>query len=356
MAAGTLKKKGKDSKRQVAQTADASAATSSARIQASKRHWVERPLEPVVANGKGMRVLGFVPLTGLKTTPLHAPVETAPSAAAGRRGGRGRGGRGSVEGPSMWKHGRPVYEHGNYGRYYGYRHGDGGGDRRLAAVAKQLGEDTFRDKQVLDIGCNAGLVSLEIAEAYCARHIVGMDIDANLVESAKGNLAAKPQSECEVEFRAEDILCSPLRRPPDDRPERFDVVLCLSVTKWVHYAHGDLGVQRLFKRCLKRVRPGGIFILEPQEWSSYKKKRHLTPQIRETVAGIELRPENFDEFLISIGFESLAVIEPPSDAPLNFQRSLRLFRRPLPEQDAVAEEVAVAEAEIPKKKRKKCSQ
>jgi len=218
-------------------------------------------------------------------------------------------------------------------------------------VSAKLGKDIFADKEVLDIGCNAGLISLEVAQGYGARRAVGMDIDADLVEAAKANLAAAKRVKCEVEFRAEDILCSPLRRPPDDRPERFDVVLCLSVTKWVHYAHGDVGVQRLFKRCLKRLRPGGIFVLEPQEWSSYKKKRHLTPQIRETVAGIELRPENFDEFLISIGFESLGVIEPPSDAPLNFQRSLRLFCRP-PQQDALPAEVAEA-AEVTKKRKRK---
>ena len=35
------------------------------------------------------------------------------------------------------------------------------------------------------------------------------------------------------------------------------VVLCLSVTKWVHFAHGDTGLHNLFKRCFKRTRLWG---------------------------------------------------------------------------------------------------
>ncbi|OLQ12298.1 7SK snRNA methylphosphate capping enzyme [Symbiodinium microadriaticum] len=81
------------------------------------------------------------------------------------------------------------------------------------------------------------------------------------------------QSPGMVEFRREDILSCPLRRGDEAKPERFDVVLCLSVTKWVHFAHGDTGIHNLFKRCFKRTRPGGYFVLEPQGWGSYKKDR-----------------------------------------------------------------------------------
>eukprot|EP00928_Gymnodinium_smaydae_P031903 TRINITY_DN23263_c0_g1_i1.p2 TRINITY_DN23263_c0_g1~~TRINITY_DN23263_c0_g1_i1.p2 ORF type:complete len:161 (+),score=40.55 TRINITY_DN23263_c0_g1_i1:124-606(+) len=131
-----------------------------------------------------------------------------------------------------------------------------------------------------------------------------------------------------------------MRRPPSMEPERFDVILCLSVTKWVHFAHGDEGVRRLFRRLWRRLRPGGLLVLEPQEWSSYKKKRHLTREIRETVAAIELRPESFASELEAFGFESCGVAAPPADAPKNFRRSVRLFRRPLRAPDADEERAA----------------
>lgn len=69
------------------------------------------------------------------------------------------------------------------------------------------------------------------------------------------------------------------------------MIMCLSVTKWVHFSLGDAGVQKLFRRISRRLKPGGLLILEPQEWRSYRKKQFLTPEIRQTVRGIEMRPE-----------------------------------------------------------------
>eukprot|EP00930_Biecheleria_cincta_P068839 TRINITY_DN56666_c0_g1_i1.p1 TRINITY_DN56666_c0_g1~~TRINITY_DN56666_c0_g1_i1.p1 ORF type:complete len:348 (+),score=69.64 TRINITY_DN56666_c0_g1_i1:114-1157(+) len=344
MAAGT-KKTGKKQKprlpAEVSQKADDCTSSS------ERPTWVERPLEPVVANGRGMRVLGFVPIGGLKTTPLRKP----PSSAGVEKCLQDSHTSGVVKGASSWKKGRPVYEHGNYSRYYGYRHADGvtgSSDTRLTALIERLGNDLFAGKEILDIGCNAGLVSLEVARSYGARRVVGQDIDLDLIQAAKENAAnLQLGGGSQIEFRTEDILTSPLRRPPNDTPERFDVVLCLSVTKWVHFARGDTGIRNLFKRCMKRLKHGGVLVLEPQEWSSYKKKRHLTPAIREMVASIELRPEAFDEHLVSLGLEQLGTIEPPADATRNFQRSLRLFRRPVAADDSAGDEL---EAEASRKK------
>ncbi|TFK82067.1 Bin3-domain-containing protein [Polyporus arcularius HHB13444] len=70
----------------------------------------------------------------------------------------------------------PVY--GNYHGYYNKRPPTN--DRRLALVPRGL----FNGKRVLDVGCNEGIVTCEIAQTLGAKRVVGVDIDDTLVRAA----------------------------------------------------------------------------------------------------------------------------------------------------------------------------
>lgn len=195
------------------------------------------------------------------------------------------------------------FRYGNYNRYYGYRNEDRH-DPRLECFKKEW----FENKEVLDIGCNTGHVTLAIGRDYSPKKIVGMDIDESLVLIARRNIrhyittdfiksdvslnsllifqgqntkdkcskAADRPSQCfpsNVSFVQGNFVDSAKQ---ELEPLQYDCLLCLSVTKWIHLNWGDDGLKKAFRRMFELLRPGGILIIEPQPWSSYKKKKKMT--------------------------------------------------------------------------------
>lgn len=49
-------------------------------------------------------------------------------------------------------------------------------------------EEWFRDKTVLDIGCNTGLLTIAVASLFSPFKITGIDIDKKLIRMAWKNL------------------------------------------------------------------------------------------------------------------------------------------------------------------------
>ncbi|XP_067301409.1 7SK snRNA methylphosphate capping enzyme [Pseudorasbora parva] len=281
---------------------------------------------------------------------------------------------------------RKRFQYGNYSRYYGYRTPSLTSDPRLALFKPEW----FRGRTVLDVGCGTGHVTLTIARHWSPERILGLDRDGALVHAARQNLrhflSERPRAEPggwevgsevagsevaglaplmalqldraePVRFPVSFTRCrGPIATPPlgphtpghfpynlafmkgnyvpdsdaavmSQRGE-YDVILCLSLTKWVHLSYGDAGLQRLFRRIYRHLLPGGVLILEPQPWSSYSRRKRLTDETYRNYSSIRLKPDQFSSFLTAeVGFSSYELIGTPRACAKGFQRSIYLFHK-----------------------------
>lgn len=88
----------------------------------------------------------------------------------------------------------------------------------------------------------------------------------------------------------------------------------------------------MFKRIFKQLKPNGILVLEAQSFNTYKKRSKLSKEISENFKAIELKPENFESYLLSdeIGFaDSWCIADEEvlgqSGQVKGFQRPLQVF-------------------------------
>uniref|UniRef100_B3P2J0 RNA methyltransferase n=2 Tax=Drosophila erecta TaxID=7220 RepID=B3P2J0_DROER len=232
------------------------------------------------------------------------------------------------------KHNKDVnFTYGNYKHYYGKRILDKDfHDIRLDVLGTQ--PDLFRGKQLLDIGCNSGHMSIEIARKFEVKSLVGLDIDRGLVKDAQNTVshmkrqATPGQAIPHIQFVhgnyvLEDDVLLEIERP------QFDVILCLSVTKWIHLNFCDSGLKQAFRRMYLQLRPGGKLILEPQSFDGYKRRKKLSEQIRNNYNAIKFRPEHFTEYLLSpeVGFAEMELMGVPEHCEVGFKRPIQIFTR-----------------------------
>jgi 7SK snRNA methylphosphate capping enzyme len=80
----------------------------------------------------------------------------------------------------------------------------------------------------------------------------------------------------------------------------FDVILALSITKWVHLNEGDTGLLGFFRKIFKLLREGGRAIIEYQPWKSYERNRSASDVTKSNFHALQIRPEDF-EYILSEG-------------------------------------------------------
>ncbi|CAG2108177.1 unnamed protein product [Medioppia subpectinata] len=249
------------------------------------------------------------------------------------------------------------FRYGNYNRYYGYRNANQF-DSRLECLKREW----FQNKDILDIGCNVGHITLAIAKNFEPKKIIGLDIDNSLIRIANKNirhyitssvlrtqdfpislpLFHGPLASTAAHDSSDDKQCFPQNvcfitgnyvsecdEPSSIQKQQFDTIVCLSLTKWVHLNWGDNGVKTLFKRIFSQLRPNGKLVLEAQPFCSYKKKKKINETIHKNFNAIKFRPEQFNEYLLSreVGFSQSELIGTPENPSKGFRRPLYVFTK-----------------------------
>lgn len=213
-----------------------------------------------------------------------------------------------------------AHRYGNYTSYYTFRSQDVP-DPRLTQL-----KPFVQGRRILDLGCNAGKLTLELATHFDATQIVGVDLDAGLIASAhEAKAAALSQGQSVVEivtFEQFDFANTwPFQR---SAAGQWDVVMLLSVIKWVHLNNSDDVLVELFRRLFEVVVPGGCLVIEPQDWANYKRAVKKCPSLRQNLKVLNLRPP-FMETLSQGGWEQVDGWERDE---FGFERSVRVWRKP----------------------------
>jgi len=101
------------------------------------------------------------------------------------------------------------------------------------------------------------------------------------------------------------------------------------VTKWIHLNWGDDGLVTLFVKIWRLLRPGGVFIMEPQPWTSYKRNRLVLEVAKENFNTICIYPEKFREILLDkVGFRSVELImDRLVGAVTGFDRPIEVYHK-----------------------------
>jgi SAM-dependent methyltransferase len=149
---------------------------------------------------------------------------------------------------------RREWPHYDYGEGYFYQSMSAlgvSGLRSTEARVEAYGlTERVRGKTVLDIGCNAGFLSVSLAEV--ANRVTGFDVNPFLVEI--GRTVARTLERSNTDFIAAGFEDARLGGP-------YDVVMSLA-NHSTYDGQTRYDLQSYFDRCVSLLQPGGLFIFE----------------------------------------------------------------------------------------------
>lgn len=155
------------------------------------------------------------------------------------------------------------------------------------------------------------------------KFITGIDIDKELIGKAKKKLKSPHTNFLNVKFETGNYVLSSEADFAKEIPQ-FDVILCLSVTKWIHLNFGDEGIKMMFKRIYCQLKSEGVLILEAQPYESYRRRKKLSEITLKNYNNIKLFPKDFEFYLKTIGFSENYTINKVTSAK-GFERPIQVF-------------------------------
>lgn len=292
-----------------------------------------------------------------------------------------------------------LHSHGNYQGYYASRsqahpsaQAANGLDPRVEALIRWLrGQQggTAPSRSILDVGCNAGKIGIQLASQLPGSALVGVDIDSKLVGQAKqsarkAGLILDGESNRSSEFDDHEPTANQDRKRVKSRPKQdvsqakasasasrasfncqdwvfaddipatssqFDLVLALSVSKWIHIHHSDIGLLRFSHRLVAAMQAPAtveglqneqqhksLLLFEPQPYSSYNNAKRELPSgvqgLRYRFRKLRLRTEDFVWLLEGMGLQLVGTAAGGEQdweqikQEYGFTRPLFLFQRP----------------------------
>ncbi|KEG02386.1 bicoid-interacting protein BIN3, putative [Plasmodium vinckei vinckei] len=243
-------------------------------------------------------------------------------------------------------------------------------DYRLCNIDNLI-KDIFKDKTILDIGCNYGIVTFLLSLKYKCKTVNGIDIDFNIINKNvsilklffdfiliynkqkhmlpfllnKHFLKTERDIFNEVYLLYEEITLKEVEKNEEKRSRhnlevcqneekrsrdnlevcqnefpfniyfscsnifdkcfenvqnKYDVIICFSVLKWIHLNYGDTKLILFFDLVYKLLKNGGYFILEYHREIKYKLKKNERIFFLKKKKELKMNYTNFDD--IAQGF------------------------------------------------------
>jgi len=160
-------------------------------------------------------------------------------------------------------------------------------------VAKFIPDGT---KTFLDVGCADGTITLALADMYPEIKFVGIDLNKEFIEMAKGRIVERKNVVFESGYLRERL----------NNPERFDVVLFCSVLhEFFSYGEGISTVVKALSDAHEALRVGGTLIIRDMILYDYAGRSQLW--VREMKEKVSVKKElvpllaNFENIFGEIG-------------------------------------------------------